>query len=227
MAEVIYCISIVAVSGDQMRIRGGIIGNIVCFLVGISVLCSKKEAPKVALTFDDGPNRIYTEQLLDGLKERGVPATFFLIGENITGREDLVLRMQEEGHLIGNHTYHHVKLDSVTDTDARSEIEKTNNRIFEITGEYPLYLRPPFGAWPENLELKVEMLPVLWDVDTLDWKNQDVSSILSIAKREVEDMSVILMHDGYASSVEAALKLVDYFKEKGYRFVTADQIILP
>ena len=69
---------------------------------------SDEEHPEIALTFDDGPHEVYTEQLLDGLKERGVQATFFLIGQNIEGKEEVVKRMKTEGHLIGNHTYHHV-----------------------------------------------------------------------------------------------------------------------
>ena len=106
------------------------------------------------------------------------------------------------------------------------EIEKTNNRIYEATGVYPSYVRPPFGAWLKDMELSVTMLPVFWDVDTLDWKSQNIGSILSIVEKEVRDGSIILMHDGYQTSVDAALKIVDLFSEKGYVFVTADQLLV-
>lgn len=184
------------------------------------------EQPKVALTFDDGPSSKYTPLLLEGLKERGVQATFFLMGKNIEGNEDLVRQMQEEGHVIGNHTYNHVQLNRVSEQTAKEEIEKTSNEIYEVTGVYPSYIRPPFGAWKKNLDLSVTMLPVFWDIDTLDWKTQNVQSVLRIVQSQVEDGDIILMHDGYQTSVDAALKIVDLLSEEGYDFVTVDQLVV-
>ena len=172
--------------------------------------------PEVALTFDDGPSPKYTPLLLDGLKERNVQATFFLLGQNVKENQELVQRMQAEGHLLGNHTYNHVQLNKIPETTARQEILKTNNEIYEVTGKYPEYMRPPYGAWKKNMELCVEMLPVFWDIDTLDWKSQNVDAILKAAGEEPEDGSIILMHDEYQTSVEAALLLIDRLKEKGY-----------
>ena len=185
------------------------------------------EHPVVALTFDDGLSPKYTPELLDGLKKRGIKASFFLLGKNIEDNRDLVERMEEEGHLIGNHTYNHVKLDELSETCAKQEILKTNNKIYEVTGKYPQYMRPPYGAWKKNLELGVEMLPVFWDIDTLDWKVQNAETVIKTVFREVEDGSVILMHDEYPSTVEAALSVADELQKKGYEFVTVDQLILP
>ena len=182
---------------------------------------------EVALTFDDGPSPKYTPLLLDGLKERNVRATFFLLGQNVKENQELVQRMQAEGHLLGNHTYNHVQLNKIPETTARQEILKTNNEIYEATGKYPEYMRPPYGAWKKNMELCVEMLPVFWDIDTLDWKSQNVDAILKAAGEEPEDGSIILMHDEYQTSVEAALLLIDRLKEKGYEFVTVDELIVP
>lgn len=183
--------------------------------------------PEVALTFDDGPSPKYTPLLLDGLKERNVRATFFLLGKNVKENQELVQRMQAEGHLLGNHTYNHVQLNKIPETTARQEILKTNNEIYEATGKYPEYMRPPYGAWKKNMELCVEMLPVFWDIDILDWKSQNVDAILKAAGEEPEDGSIILMHDEYQTSVEAALLLIDRLKEKGYEFVTVDELIVP
>lgn len=183
--------------------------------------------PKIALTFDDGPSRKYTPLLLDGLKERGVHASFFLLGKNVKENQNLVKRMQEEGHLLGNHTYNHVQLDKIPETTAKQEILKTNNEIYEATGNYPEYMRPPYGAWKKNMELCVEMFPVFWDIDTLDWKSKNVAAILRAAGDAPEDGSIILMHDEYETSVKAALLLVDRMKEKGYEFVTVDELIVP
>ncbi len=185
------------------------------------------EKKKAALTFDDGPSIKYTPLLLEGLKERGVHATFFLMGKNIEGKEDLVKQMQEEGHLIGNHTYNHVELCKISKEAARTEIEATNQEIYDITGEYPMWFRPPYGEWQKNLDFYVTMFPVLWDIDTLDWKSQNVNSVLQIVKSEIEDGAVILMHDAYQSSVDAALQIVDLLTAQGYEFVTVDELVLP
>ena len=135
--------------------------------------------------------------------------------------------MYREGHLIGNHTFHHVQLDRIPEKQAKEEILRTNNRIYEITGEYPVYMRPPYGAWNEKMELQVKMIPVFWNIDTLDWKTQNVDSIIQIVRENVKNGSILLMHDEYAATVEAALKIVDELTEEGCRFVTVDRLILP
>ena len=188
---------------------------------------TKEEAPRVALTFDDGPNARYTPLLLEGLRKRNIHATFFLLGENIPENEELLLQMQEDGHLIGCHTWSHVQLDKISPSSASREILKTNSLIYHITGTYPTCLRPPYGAWKKDLELPVTMLPVFWDVDTLDWQSQNPESILDIVRQNVQDGSIILMHDSYDSSVRAALAITDELTEKGYDFVTADQLLDP
>ena len=188
---------------------------------------TKVEAPRVALTFDDGPNARYTPLLLEGLRKRNIHATFFLLGENILKNKELLLRMQKDGHLIGCHTWSHVQLDKISPSRASREILKTNSLIYHITGTYPTCLRPPYGAWKKDLELPVTMLPVFWDVDTLDWQSQNPENILDIVRKNVQDGSIILMHDSYDSSVRAALAITDELTEKGYDFVTADQLLDP
>ena len=197
-------------------------------IFSLPVISKTAGTPKyIALTFDDGPSRKYTPILLDGLKERGVHATFFLMGKNIEGKEELVKRMQAEGHLIGNHTYNHVELCKISKEAARTEIEATNQEIYDITGEYPMWLRPPYGEWQKNLDFYVNMFPVLWDIDTLDWKSQNVNAVMQIVESEIEDGAVILMHDAYQSSVDAALQIVDLLTAQGYEFVTVDELVLP
>ena len=103
--------------------------------------------PQAALTFDDGPDIRYTPLLLDGLKERNVRASFFLLGEKVEQYPELVERMQKEGHLVGNHTYHHVQLNKLNETKAREEILKTNNLIYETTGTCARRLVPGRKIW--------------------------------------------------------------------------------
>lgn len=182
-------------------------------------------AKEVALTFDDGPNCCYTPEVLDILKENEIPATFFLQGQCLAGNEDLVRRMSEEGHLIGNHTFHHVQLTKVAEEEAREEVVKTSNAIYEITGTYPVYIRPPFGEWREGLDLAVTMIPVLWDVDSRDWESQNTEAICRAVLPKVKDGSIILMHDGYRATVEALRRIVKELKAEEYTFVTVRELI--
>ena len=163
---------------------------------------SDEEHPKIALTFDDGPHPVYTEELLDGLKKRKVMATFFLIGNNIEGNEEIVKRMAEEGHLIGSHTYNHVQLNKLSESKAKEEILKGCNKIYETTGVCPSFVRPPFGEWKKNMDFCVTMLPVFWNVDSLDWKLQNTEKIVKRVVKDVKEGDIILMHDIFETSVQ-------------------------
>lgn len=180
----------------------------------------------VAITFDDGPDGKTTENLLEGLKERGVVATFFIVGENIEGNEEVIKKMYEEGHLIGNHTYSHINLMQTDMKKSLEEIEKTNEKIYEITGYYPQYIRAPYGKYDRQLEDNVDMIPVFWDVDPNDWNTKDCGKVVRTVVDSVSDGDIILMHDIYNSSVVAALEIIDELRQRGYVFVTVDQIIL-
>lgn len=191
-----------------------------------SIRAEKTITAKVALTFDDGPHPVYTPQLLDGLNERGVHATFFVVGKNILGNEALLKRMETEGHLIGNHTYSHVKLSELDIARACAEVEKTNALICEVTGKEPEFIRPPFGEWKKAMECSFEMIPVLWDVDPLDWTTKNTALVVERVLKDTKAGDIILLHDYYQSSVDAALEIVDALTERGYKFVTVDELIL-
>ena len=181
---------------------------------------------RIALTFDDGPHPVYTKMLLDGLAERDVKASFFIVGKNIPGNEDLIARMEEEGHLIGNHTYDYVKICSMSGEDACRQVEKTSALVREITGHDTEFIRPPFGAWNKEMECSFTMIPVLWDVDPLDWTTKNTALVEERILKNVQGGDIILLHDLYQSSVEAALGIIDRLKAQGYEFVTVDQLIL-
>ena len=186
----------------------------------------KEVSRKIALTFDDGPHPIYTPELLEGLKERGVVATFFVTGANATLYPELIEQMQEDGHVVGNHTYHHVQLSSVGEEIFIQELKETNRVLEGILEEEVVYVRPPFGDWTKSIEQEINLLPVLWDIDPLDWCTGNSSQIVKRVLDKAEDNSIILMHDEYVASVEAALEIIDKLKAHGYEFVTVDQILL-
>ncbi len=181
------------------------------------------EKPKIAITFDDGPNPQWTPRLLDGLKERGVKASFFVIGEKAEKYPEIIKRMYEEGHVIGNHTYTHVQLTTLSNEKACEEIKKTCQVLYDITGEYPEFIRPPFGSWDENLECGIDLMPVMWTIDTLDWSSKNADSVVVKAMKQVKENSIILLHDNYESSVEGALRIIDQMMAQGYEFVTVEE----
>lgn len=180
---------------------------------------------RAALTFDDGPHPVYTEQLLDGLKERGVKATFFVTGEHAELHPDIIKRMHEEGHLIGNHTYSHIQLTTSNREKFKNELIKTNEILCGITGAEVQYVRPPYGSWDKKLETDLNMFPILWNVDPLDWRTANANRVASAVINKVSDNDIILLHDYYDTSVEAALMIVDELTKQGYEFVTVDKIL--
>ena len=186
----------------------------------------KTEKKRIAQTFDDGPHPIYTPQMLELLKEEQVPATFFLLGENVELYGDVVKEIAKEGHLIGNHTYHHVQITSLSLEEACKEIQETSDLIEELTGIGTEYVRPPFGTWNEELEERLNLIPVMWSIDTKDWTTQNVDWIVRETVKHAEDHDIILMHDSYQSTVDAVKRVIEQLEAEGFEFVTVDEIIM-
>ncbi len=184
---------------------------------------SQNEVKKIALTFDDGPHPKYTPKLLDGLKERNVKATFFVIGENAANYPDIIKRIADEGHLIGNHTYSHVQLTCISEEKAISEITMTNEIIEKCTGKKPTFIRPPYGLYSDTLKRETNLTPVLWSIDPRDWSVINTDSVVKHVLKRAKNGDVILLHDIFNTSVDAALKIIDKLQEKGYEFVTVDE----
>lgn len=184
-----------------------------------------EDIPLVALTFDDGPRATVTQRLLDGLALREVQATFFLVGECLEGNEELVRRMAREGHQIGVHTYHHVRLQGLSREDFDAQVGKTEAALGRILGGGEFWLRPPYGitdSWARAWNVGPI---VLWSVDPEDWKDRDVYRIVGAVMERVKDGDIILLHDIYESSVDAALQIVDRLLEQGFCLVTVEQLL--
>ena len=184
------------------------------------------DIPVVALTFDDGPHPEHTRRLLDGLAAREVPATFFLVGERLAGNEALVREMAVQGHQIGVHTWDHIMLDEdVSEQEFRTQMYKVRQGVKNVLGEGMYWLRPPYGIMSPNLQ-KLEDGPlIIWSVDPEDWKDQDQKRIVNYVLERVKDGDIILMHDMFAASIDAALEIVDELQNRGYCFVTVEQLM--
>ena len=181
--------------------------------------------PLVALTFDDGPRSSTTGPLLDGLELREVPATFFLVGNRIPGNEDLVRRMAAEGHQIGIHTYDHVELKGLSRQDFDLQVGKTRALITQLVGEGNYWLRPPYGLMDRQAGQWCGGPVILWSVDPEDWKDDDIDRIVAAVVEHVSDGDIILLHDLFPSSAQAALRVVDTLLARGCCFVTVEQLM--
>lgn len=210
------------------------------FLAALLFFASRPEPPKVAqadapqnvaqtpklvaLTFDDGPKAATTARLLDGLEQRGVKATFFLIGAQIEENADLVCRMARSGHQIGIHTYDHVSLVDLSRSDFDAQVQRTRHILEEVIGPGEYLLRPPYGLVDDAVKRYADSPIILWSVDPEDWHERNVQREVAHIVSEVQDGDIILMHDIFPESVDAALQVVDQLHHAGYAFVTVEEL---
>ena len=189
------------------------------------VYFEKKNRKVVALTFDDGPNPATTNQALDTLSKYGIKATFFVLGKNVSGNEEILKRMKSDGHVIGNHSWSHPVLSKLSLDEAKKQITDTEDALTKVLGSSSKLMRPPYGAITDDIRNSLDLSFIMWDVDSLDWKSKNEASILTEIQREVKNGSIILMHDIHAETVNALPKVIDYLKEQGYEFVTVPEML--
>jgi len=190
-----------------------------------------KGSKLVALTFDDGPGR-YTEQLLDGLKERGAKVTFFTTGVNgsvcgLTNQPQALEREIAEGHEVANHTYNHVLgLPDKSAKKIRSEVQKVDDLITKAYGtEYKYLVRIPGGEYSDKIKDNVASPLILWSVDTEDWRTRDAAKVYNAIVKQASDGDIILCHDIYETTVQGALKAITTLQKRGYEFVTVSELM--
>lgn len=179
----------------------------------------------VALTFDDGPRPGTTDRLLDGLCERSVKATFFVVGTQIPYAPELVERMVREGHQIGVHTLEHTAVSGLNEENFRRQVEGERQQLYSLVGERELWLRPPYGSTDDNTARWADSPVVLWSVDPEDWKDTDTKRITQHILDHTGDGDIVLLHDIYPSSVDSALAAVDGLQERGFQFVTVEELL--
>lgn len=180
--------------------------------------------PRVALTFDDGPHGTVTPAILDELQARGVQATFFVVGHRVLEHPDVVSRIADEGHEIGNHSWDHSRLTDLKPWQAFWQFEKTQRAVQAVTGDRPAVMRPPYGAYDETV-LQVSPMPaILWSIDTRDWETRDAEMIRAAAAG-ARDGDIILFHDLYDSTADAIGSIIDDLTDRGFAFVTVSEML--
>ena len=181
------------------------------------------------MTFDDGPHPKLTPKLLDLLKERGVKATFFVIGKNVAEFPDIAKRIVDEGHEIANHSWSHPQLTKLSPTAFATEIAQTNDAIEKATGVRPVVMRPPYGAINSTLTKRLNeeygLSVIIWSVDPLDWKIRKSDHVSSHIIKNAAPGAIILAHDIHASTVDAMPATLDALQSKGYKFATVSELI--
>jgi len=186
----------------------------------------------VALTFDDGPDPVYTPLILETLHKNGVPATFFVLGSQANKYPSIIRWMQKAGHEIGNHGYEHHDLNKLTEQQVYDEIKRTEETIRKIAGVFTQYYRPPGGVITHDVQNAVQTTGydlIYWSVDPRDWSlKRTAAVIVNSVKQSVTPGDIILFHDGglnQKQTLKALQQLISELRSQGYKFVTISQLL--
>ena len=176
------------------------------------------------MTFDDGPEYTWTPAVLDGLAQRGARATFFLVGKWTKGKDEIIRRIRDEGHQIGCHTMNHEPLVDMTDEEVLAELSGYEQTMNGYTGLTDFWLRPPFGFCDGRVAGLCGVPVILWSIDPAAGKTVSAERMEKIILKEARDGDIILMHDTTEANCEAAMAAIDRLMEKGYVFVTVEEL---
>lgn len=190
-----------------------------------TVDCRKSKC--VALTFDDGPGP-FTTKLLDHLRKADVPATFFMLGQQVELYPKITRAVAAAGHEIGVHTWDHRMLTRLDTQQVRREITSSIKVVKQVTGKRPRLLRPPYGATDRAVAAeakRAKVAQVLWDVDTLDWKTRSAKKTIKATLKDTRRGSIVLLHDIHSTTVAAVPGIIEGLRAKGYTFVTVSQLL--
>lgn len=186
------------------------------------------DSKRIALTFDDGPHATVTPKVLEVLRSNQVHATFFVLGNMVKKNPKILAQVAAEGHEIGNHTFGHHKLTTISTNLVQQELSETQALIKNAIGYEPELFRPPYGAyrsWTKTIMLDNHLKTmVLWSIDTEDWKVRDSERIFNMATNKLQNGSIILCHDIYNSTLNTLPRLIQELKGQGYEFVTISQL---
>jgi peptidoglycan/xylan/chitin deacetylase (PgdA/CDA1 family) len=205
----------------SLKIHSNFYGKIYC--EGNS---SEKE---IAISFDDGPNAIYTPKVLHLLKEYNVTASFFVIGKNIEGNEDILKHIDEQGHIIGNHSYSHsFFIDFKMKNGFVEELNQTSDKVFETIGKRMNFFRPPYGVTTPHLVKAAKQLNyqvIGWNVRSLDTTNDDVNTIYKRVLGQLKPNSIVLFHDTSEKTITVLKQTLSFAKENGFKIVSIEKLL--
>lgn len=178
----------------------------------------------VALTFDDGPDRVNTTKTLNNLLEVGERATFFVLGNRIRDNADLVQREHDEGHAVASHNYSHGDVSKMSGTAIRSQKTKFNDACYPVLGITARYTRVPYGLCNDMIKAKADVALIQWSIDTYDWRGRSTSTIMKNVEPQFTDGDIVLMHDVKDNTPETAKTMIRWLQENGYMCLTIDEL---
>lgn len=184
----------------------------------------------VALTVDDGPHGKVTPELLRLLQEKGVKATFFMLGANVEKHPEIVKQVIDNGHEIACHSYSHKRLNTLTTVELNQEFEQFEALLQNLSVPKPVFFRPPDGAYNDAvvaLAYQRGYKTILWSVDAGDWRCPPVQQVVQVVLQQVKPGAIILMHDGqYPLPTTPAVGLIiDKLRSQGYQFLTMSELM--
>ncbi|MHA6259426.1 polysaccharide deacetylase family protein [Sporosarcina sp. CAU 1771] len=183
------------------------------------------EKKRVALTFDDGPDPKVTTQILETLAKYDAKATFFMLGSRVEYYPEIAKSVADAGHELANHSWNHPDLTKLSGERVSNEIHRTTAIIEEVTGlKMTGGFRPPYGSVNKNVRAQTDLPVVLWDVDTLDWKHRNPANLLASVQNNVNDGSIILMHDIHQSTADGLEAMLAYLQQEGFIFVKVSEL---
>ncbi|MEO6220778.1 MAG: polysaccharide deacetylase family protein [Ginsengibacter sp.] len=196
----------------------------------LPVICSAHTTEKIiAISFDDGPVKNYTPQILRLLKQENIKAAFFCIGNRIAGNENIVKQVIEDGHIIGNHSYsHHFWFDMFSSKKMLNDLQMMDKEIKKITGLTPRLFRPPYGVTNPNIKRAVEKgdyIPVGWSVRSMDTVIKHERKLLSGICNAIKPGAIFLFHDTSITTLNVLQEFINVVKNKGYRVVPLDKLL--
>ncbi|MFB0843257.1 polysaccharide deacetylase family protein [Paenibacillus oleatilyticus] len=192
-----------------------------------------KATKQVALTFDDGPDNKYTPQVLDILKQHEVKATFFVVGRQVVNHPDVLKRIHDEGHSVGNHSWDHANLTKLSADQIQKEIKSTDEAIEKVIGSSTPMVRTPYGAVNASIKRSLTSAGrqlVFWTVDTKDWSGAAPADMVELVRNRTKNGGIILMHSfggkngKLDNTVEALPHMIEALKQDGYAFVTVPEL---
>ena len=186
---------------------------------------SSTKAKKIALTFDDGPHPKVTPQILKILEKYDAKATFFVVGNEVKKNPKILKAVADAGHEIGNHTYNHAKLTTLSVKKVKLQIDSNDAAIKAVIGQNATVFRPPYGAYNKTVTNQLKVPNVLWTIDTLDWKHHNPKKTLAAVQKNAKNGSIVLMHDIHQTTADALEPILAALQKQGYEFVTVSEIL--
>lgn len=225
------------VSGSEAAVRSPRLPEVIdlsSMFPGLVYVSGPRDSKRVALTFDDGPDDRFTPRVLDILKQEGVPATFFMVGNRVRAFPETVARAVRDGHAVGNHTWDHARLAGIPGADVRRNIEAAQTAISEVTGYRPSLFRPTYGDLTPSEVSEIAPLGVkiiFWSVDTLDWHGLNSEQVVAAVMSHAHPGAIVLQHsaggpgEDLSGSIGALPIIIRDLRAQGYQFVTVPELL--